>query len=98
MSKNMQQIGIGSSIVQKDGEEKFTFMIHQTRGEQLLIEPLTCPEWFDSLDEAKEKGSAMLRYIGAELRKGGFNTVRPKKKDREAMSRLWSKALKEMRH
>jgi hypothetical protein len=62
------QVGFGSSIIQDLDTLQYTFVIHQTRGELVLEEPIQCPHWFDDVDKAKTAGSAALRYYVSQLR------------------------------
>jgi len=64
-------LGIGSTIIQNK-EGKYTFSIHPTSGpwtEPIEKHIITCPKWFDTIEEAKTAGSAYLTVVGKELKK-----------------------------
>jgi hypothetical protein len=81
-------IGIGSTIIQHEETKKYTFMIHPTHGAG--IEPITCPNWFDTIEEAKKNGSEFLSGIIEEM-KG--KARRSTEEERKPVAEAWQKAI-----
>jgi hypothetical protein len=63
------KIGIGSSIITKDG--KFTFVLHPITDDALSIKPVQCPKLFDTIEEAKVAGSRALDVVMRQMNKIG---------------------------
>ena len=76
MADKKVQIGVGSSILEKDG--KFAVLIHWINGPPILQSDFQ----FNTIDEAKAAGSKILDLGMAAMKERGYNTRRPGQRER----------------